>query len=320
MPQTFSRQRGVQVKKETDYNLIVILGPTASGKTSLAAQLAAEIGSEIISADSRQVYRGMDIGTGKDLADYVVNGTAVPCHLVDIADPSGEFSVYDFQRKFDEVFDNISSRGIIPVLVGGTGLYLEAVIKGYHFITVPENGDLRKKLRNLKMEELVDRLKGLRPKLHNTTDIKHRERLIRAIEIAQYIPEHGTETGNRARITPLVAGIRWPRKELRDRIAKRLNARFDGGMIEEVERLHAIGVSWERLDYFGLEYRYIGQYLQGRMNRNEMHQKLFSAICKFAKRQETWFRRMEKNGVTIRWIDNADYAGLKETVFSALAA
>ena len=297
-----------------EYNLIVILGPTASGKTRLAVRLAGELCSEIISADSRQVYRGMNIGTGKDLSEYVVDGVSVPYHLIDIVDPGHEFNVFEYQRRFFECFSEISGRGILPIMVGGSGLYIESVLRRYRMLDVPENVSLRKELETKDMETLVRRLLELNPSVHNTTDLKDRKRLVRAIEIAQYSREHDSEEMPIPQIEPLVIGVRLERGILRRRITERLRKRLDDGMVEEVEGLFALRISWEKLDFFGLEYRYIGLYLQGRLSYDEMFQKLNTRIHQFAKRQETWFRRMERQGIMIHWIENADFDTLKELV------
>ncbi|MDT8318712.1 MAG: tRNA (adenosine(37)-N6)-dimethylallyltransferase MiaA [bacterium] len=306
------------MNREIIYNLIVILGPTASGKTALAARLASELGSEIISADSRQVFRGMDIGTGKDLSEFCIDDKHIPYHLIDIIDPTDEFSVYDFQRLFYGLFEDCISREIAPVLVGGTGLYIDSVLRGYSMQKVPVNKGLRADLDGVALNTVADRLKTLRPGLHNTTDLFEKERAIRALEIALFERDNPTPKGNRPEIVPLVFGTRWDRPLLRDRISKRLKDRLDAGMVEEVARLHEEGISWEKLNYFGLEYRYIGLFLQGKLNRNDMFQKLNSAIHQFAKRQETWFRRMERHGIDINWIDDADYDRLKKIVNSKL--
>lgn len=307
------------MENNNTYNLIVILGPTASGKTSLAARLAKELHSEIISADSRQVYIGMDIGTGKDLDEYIVEGITIPHHLIDIVEPSYEFSVFEYQKRFFHVFKAISEKGIIPVMVGGTGLYIESVLKGYSMAEVPTNEELRKSLEKCSIQSLAEKLKTINPQLHNTTDLLDRDRLIRAIEISDFTQNNGIKK-QRPEIHPLVLGIRWERKILRERITRRLKERLSSGMIEEVEALHASGISWEKIDFFGLEYRYIGQFLQGKLNDNDMFQKLNSAIHKFAKRQETWFRRMEKQGIKIHWIENADYDILRSLAFNELSA
>ncbi len=281
--------------------LLVILGPTASGKTHLAVQAARRTNSEIISADSRQVYRGLDIGSGKDLDEY----GEIPYHLIDVVDPGYEFSLFDYLKRFRKAFTDIVSREKLPILVGGTGLYLDAVLRGYEMIEVEENLQLRRELEPLDMVELRTRLKKIRPQQHNITDLDDRSRLIRAIEIAEAEECSEKEPLVLPDFTAKVFGVRWPREILRQRITRRLKERLEHGMIEEVKKLHAGGVSWETLDFYGLEYRYVAQYLKGELNRNDLFQKLNSAIHKFAKRQETWFRRMEKNGVPVHWLDGA---------------
>ncbi|HEY6008809.1 MAG TPA: tRNA (adenosine(37)-N6)-dimethylallyltransferase MiaA [Geobacteraceae bacterium] len=281
------------------WNLLVVAGPTASGKTALGVELAARFAGEIISVDSRQVFRGMDLGTGKDLHEY----GSVPYHLIDILDPGQEFSVYAFQRRFFAAFDEIRYRGRLPVAVGGTGLYLEAVLKGYRLTEVPENPALRQEVAALSLEDLTARLRNANPRLHNTTDLLERERLVRALEIALHEPAPEPEPA--PDIRPFIIGIRWERSLLRQRITARLKARLEQGMIGEVEHLLANGVPPETLEYYGLEYRYIAAHLRGTFNRNDLFQKLNSAIHDFAKRQETWFRRMERNGTTIHWVEGA---------------
>jgi tRNA dimethylallyltransferase len=288
------------------YNLLVILGPTASGKTGLAVSLARIIGGEIISADSRQVYRGMDMGTGKDLSEYSRGGTTVPCHLIDILDPTEQFSVFAYQKLFYRCFQEIMERGKIPLMAGGSGLYLDAVIRGYRLPAVPKNQKLRDELAEGGMESLRRRLISLRPVVHNTTDLRDRERLIRAIEIAEFTHDHHRVPGSRIPLSPLVVGIRCQRETLRRMITDRLKARLASGMIDEVLDLHEKGLDWERIDSFGLEYRYIGVYLQRKINREELFRILNTRIHQYAKRQETWFRRMEKNGVRIHWIESND--------------
>jgi tRNA dimethylallyltransferase len=283
------------------FNLLTILGPTASGKTRLAVALARELGGEIISADSRQVFRGMDIGSGKDLYEY----GDVPYHLIDIVEPGSEFSVFAFQRHFLAAFSDISGRGFLPILCGGTGLYLDAALRGYRMLDVPNNDALRLELEERNSEELTAILKQLKPEQHNSSDLLDRLRTVRAIEIARYELEHAGSHEPLPDIRPLVLGIRLERSEIRKRITERLRQRLDNGMIEEVGRLHDSGVPWERLDYYGLEYRYIGAFLKGDLSRNDMFQKLNSAIHDFAKRQENWFRKTEKNGVAINWVDGA---------------
>lgn len=283
------------------FNLLTILGPTASGKTRLAVGLARELDGEIISADSRQVFRGMDIGTGKDLHEY----GDIPHHLIDILEPGEEFSVFAFQRLFIEAFEGITGRGRLPVLCGGTGMYLDAALRGYRMVEVPEDGELRRELAARSDGELAKMLRTLRPEQHNTTDLGDRRRTIRAIEIARHESQPCSDSEPFPEIRPLVIGIRWERAALRHRITERLRQRLDGGMIEEVEGLHRGGVPWERLDYYGLEYRFVGAHLRGELTRNDLFQKLNSAIHDFAKRQETWFRRMERNGVVIHWVDGS---------------
>jgi tRNA dimethylallyltransferase len=288
------------------WNLLVILGPTASGKTGLAVRLAKRIGGEILSADSRQVYRGMDLGTGKDLSEYGSGEDAVGFHLIDICDPADEFNVFSFQKRFYACFQEIRKRGKISILAGGTGLYLDSVLRGYRMPEVPEDRELREKVVGADMETLVRRLHSLSPELHNTTDLLDRKRLVRAIEIAEYARERPESVSLPVEIVPLVIGVRHDRKDLRNRITLRLEKRLEAEMVDEVRRLHDNGISWERLDAFGLEYRYIGLYLQQKMTREEMFQMLNTRIHQFAKRQETWFRKMEKNGVHIHWIEGAD--------------
>jgi len=298
-----------------NHNLIVILGPTASGKTRLAARLAAGIGAELISADSRQVYRGMDIGTGKDLAEYIVDGVPVPYHLIDVAEPGHLFSVFEFQQRFYECFREITARGRMPIVVGGTGLYIESILREYRMLPVPENAALREELQALSMEDLAARLLHLNPALHNTTDLTGRERLVRAIEIAEHTSKHGSkEVIGRPDIVPLVIGVRWERTVLRERITSRLKERLEQGMIEEVQRLHDSGISWERLDEMGLEYRYVSLHLQGKLTFDGMFKTLNIRIHQFAKRQDTWFRGMERRGITIHWIEGADEVALMTVV------
>lgn len=283
------------------YNLLTILGLTASGKTRLAVALAVEFNGEIISADSRQVFRGMDIGSGKDLHEY----GNIPYHLIDILDSGEEFSVFAFLRLFRDAFADSALRGRLPILCGGTGLYLDAVLRGYRMLEVPEDPALRIELENRSIDELAAMLRELKPEQHNTSDLLERSRTVRAIEIARFERKHAGQQEPLAEVRSLTIGIHWERSELRKRITERLRMRLENGMIEEVWRLHEGGVAWERLDYYGLEYRYIGAFLQGKLNRNDMFQRLNSAIHDFAKRQENWFQKMEKNGVFINWVDGA---------------
>jgi len=280
------------------FNLLTILGPTASGKTHLAVSLAGEFNGEIISADSRQVFRCMDIGTGKDLHEY----GDVPYHLIDILEPGAEFSVFAFQRLFLDAFAAISSRGRLPILCGGTGMYLDAALRGYRMVEVPEDKAWRAGLEGVSDGELAERLRECRPDQHNSTDLLDRQRTIRALEIARFQAEHKAEEEPFPDIRHVVIGIRWERAELRRRITARLRQRLETGMIDEVQRLHDQGVAWERLDYYGLEYRFVGSYLRSELSYNDLFQKLNSAIHDFAKRQETWFRRMERHGVPINWV------------------
>ncbi|BCA80959.1 tRNA (adenosine(37)-N6)-dimethylallyltransferase MiaA [Desulfuromonas sp. AOP6] len=286
------------------FNLIVILGPTASGKTRLGVEVARALGGEILSADSRQVYTGMDIGTGKDLQEY----GEVPYHLIDLVPPGHEFNVFEFQRRFYQAFVDISERGALPILVGGTGLYLDAVLRGYRLVEVPENPVLRRQLAGFPTEALQQRLLALRPQQHNSTDLEDRDRLIRAIEIAEGELAAAAELPPPPDIRPLIFGVRWPREVLRQRITRRLRERLEQGLIEEVEGLRLAGVPFETLEFYGLEYRFVAQFLQGELRRNDMVQKLNSAIHQFAKRQETWFRRMERQGTAIHWVDGGETA------------
>ena len=297
-------------------NLVVILGPTASGKTQLAAKLACDFQGEIISADSRQVYKNMDIGTGKDLNQYIINDRRIPYHLIDIMDPESEFNLFEFQNKFYKIFSDLSEKKILPVLVGGTGLYLESVLTGYNMPYAPMDQELRKDLNRKSKDELQKMLLALKPQLHNKTDLEDSERLIRAIEIerARSIKDQPQKPD----IDAVVFGIRWERSTLRQRITARLKERLEQGMIEEVINLHAAGLSWTKLESFGLEYRFISQYLQRKISFDEMTNKLNTAIHQFAKRQETWFRRMEKKGIVINWLQSNDYSLLKESVMKFL--
>ncbi len=292
--------------------MVVILGPTASGKTRLAARLAKNMGSEIISADSRQVYRGMDIGTGKDMKEYVIDGAAVPYHLIDVVDPDYEFNVFEFQQRFFRCFSEISSRGIVPIMVGGTGLYIESVLMGYRMMEVSENCVLREKLEKEDMQALAGRLLRVDPTVHNTTDLLDRKRLIRAIEIREFKKLHERENDDSFPvITPWVIGVRWERSILRQRITSRLTERLHAGLVEEVNKLNESGIAWDKLDFFGLEYRYVGLYLQNKISYDDMFKKLNTRIHQFAKKQETWFRRMERKGIQIHWINGDDHNSIR---------
>lgn len=295
-------------------NLIVILGPTASGKTRLAARLAYDLHGEIISADSRQVYRSMNIGTGKDLSEYIIKDRHIPYHLIDVVEPEQEFNLFEYQNKFYEIFRDIQSRQELPIMVGGSGLYLEAVICAYDMPEAPVMENVRNDLTGKSNKELQTILQDLKPQLHNRTDLDDRERLIRAIEIEIARKDENQDKRKTPVIDAAIFGIQWERSALRLRVTKRLEARLKQGMIEEVSNLHTEGLSWSKLERFGLEYRFISQYLQKKITFEEMKNSLNTAIHRFAKRQETWFRRMEKKGVVIHWIKNDDYASLKEGV------
>lgn len=304
-----------------EQKLVVILGPTATGKTALAVRLARRFGGEIWSADSRQVYRGLDIGTGKDLHEYRQGGTVVPTHLIDIVDPDREFSVFDFQKAFYQDMESLSGKALerstpcLPILAGGTGLYLEAAIKGYRLPEVPPNPALRDRLSRLGDDALVRELRRLNPKLHNQTDLEDRGRLMRAIEIAAYTQDHPPIPG--PCLDCLILGITCDRPLLRERIRERLHRRLAAGLVEEVRGLQARGLSWERLERLGLEYRYVSRYLLGQLPDLEtLEERLFLAIADFAKRQMTWFRRMERQGFKICWLEPGNH-GEAEGLVSA---
>ena len=287
--------------------MITILGPTASGKTSLAAALAAKTGAEIISADSRQVYRRMDIGTGKDLADYVVNGVQVPYHLVDICEPGTKYNLFQYQQDFLDAYNDIVARGKPVVLCGGTGLYIEAVLKGYQLSPVPQNDELRQQLAGKTLDELTKILVDLKNRnhsnMHNRTDVDSPQRAIRAIEIETYNLKTPLADRYVPPVDSLVIGVDISREERRKRISQRLKDRLDGGMVEEVRRLVEEGIPPENLIYYGLEYRYVTEYVIGKISYDEMFSQLEIAIHQFAKRQMTWFRGMEKRGTEIHWVD-----------------
>lgn len=284
--------------------LITILGPTACGKTAVATQLAARLMGEIISADSRQVFRGMDIGTGKDLGDYQVNGQAIPYHLIDIADAGTKYSVFEFQRDFLRAYEDIRSRQRQPILCGGTGLYIESVLRAYKLVEVPVNPQLREQLEGKSLDELTVLLAGYK-RLHNTTDVDTARRAIRAIEIEEYYREHHIdETHPFPALSSLTIGLNIPREVRRERIIRRLHKRLEEeNMVDEVRRLLDNGVKEEALISYGLEYRYLTLYLTGQLSYDEMLRQLEIAIHQFAKRQITYFRGMERRGVTIHWID-----------------
>ena len=286
----------------TDFDQITILGPTASGKTGFAARLAYDIDSEIISGDSRQIYRKMNIGTGKDLEEYTVKGKIIPYHLIDIADPGYKYNVFEYQRDFLEAYRSIKAKNKLPVLCGGTGLYIESVLKGYRLFPVPENQELRRSLENKTLVELSDILKSYKT-LHNTTDVDTVKRAIRAIEIEEYYKINEISNREFPEINSLIIGIHIDREERRKKITRRLETRLKGGMIEEVKAILDSGVSPDDLIYYGLEYKYLTNYILGNLTFEQLFSELEIAIHQFAKRQMTWFRGMEKKGFRIHWID-----------------
>lgn len=285
-----------------NYDLVTILGPTASGKTPLAAALAYRLNAEIISGDSRQVYRRMDLGTGKDLADYVVDGKRIPYHLIDIVEPGYKYNVFEFQRDFLQAYDEIRQRGVLPILCGGTGMYIESVLKGYKLLPVPENQELRASLADKSLDELTTILAGYK-KLHNSTDVDTVKRAIRAIEIEEYYRQQPVSAREFLAINSLVIGVDIDRDLRRAKITRRLKQRLDEGMVDEVRALLDAGIPAEDLIYYGLEYKYLTLYAVGQLTYDEMFHQLEIAIHQFAKRQMTWFRGMERRGFNIHWID-----------------
>lgn len=306
---TLSVQSAVSSSK--NYNTIVLLGPTAVGKTSLAVRIADHYGWDIISADSRQVYKGLDIGSGKDLAEYTFNGKTIPYHLIDTVSLAEEYSVFDFQRNFYELFDSFTTQDKVPFVVGGTGMYVDSIIRGYELVEVPDNPKQRAELEAMTLPELSALLRKIKPHLHNTSDLADKERAIHAIEIQLYIlsdeykaakAKSGTQAQQHG-VNAFVIGTTLERSEVRKNISIRLRERLDAGMIEEVEGLHNSGYSWERLERLGLEYRFVSEYLEGKITgKEELFTRLEHAIHQFAKRQETWFRGMERKGVEIHWL------------------
>jgi len=292
----------MKLKNSKINKLIVIMGPTAGGKTRLAAHIAHHTGSEIISADSRQVYRGMDIGTGKDLEDYNVGNQKIPYHLIDIREAGEKYNVFEFQHDFLEAYQDITSRNKPAILCGGTGLYIDAVTKGYRLLPVPPNPELRRKLAGKSLPELATLLSGYK-KLHNTTDVDTHKRAIRAIEIADYYSNHPEADLHFPKFAPLFIGIKYSRENRRKRITQRLYQRIEAGMLDEVVDLHNRGISYEDLEYYGLEYKFIALFLKGELTKETMIEKLNIAIHQFAKRQMTWFRKMEREGNLIHWIE-----------------
>ena len=287
--------------------MITILGPTASGKTALAAALAYKIGAEIISADSRQVYSGMTVGTGKDLDDYVVNGRQIKYHLIDIARPGDKYNIYEYQRDFHKVYAELAQRGVMPILCGGSGLYIETVLKGYSLSTVPQNPELRQRLSGKTLEQLTEILVDLKARnnscMHNRSDVDTAQRAVRAIEIEEYNLHHPSSNTEFPPVESVIIGVDIDRESRRARITERLRQRLEHGLVEEVEGLLESGVSAEDLIYYGLEYKYVTEYVTGRTTRDEMFKGLEIAIHQFAKRQMTWFHGMERRGFTINWVD-----------------
>jgi len=290
------------VKSKPGYDLLAVTGTTASGKTSLAVAVAAHLGGEIISADSRQVYRGMNIGTGKDYTEYNFNGKTIPYHLIDIADPGYKYNVFEYQLDFTRVYDDLRNRDVFPVVCGGSGMYVDSIVTGYRMYEVPPDNGLRKRLEKKSMDELIGILSTFR-NLHNTTDIDTKKRVVRAIEIEQYTRSRAETKTRLPELNILVAGISFDRETRRRRITDRLKKRLDEGMVDEVKYLLDNGVRKEALIYYGLEYKYVTLFLTGKMEYKEMVKKLETAIHRFAKRQMTWFRGMERKGVQINWID-----------------
>lgn len=292
-----------------NYNCIIVLGPTAVGKTSIGVAIADKYNGEIISADSRQTYRKLDIGSGKDLADYEIEGRKIPYHLIDIAELPDEYNVYNYQQDFYKAFKDITERGKLPVIVGGTGMYLDAIVRDYQLVILPEDKALHEKFEAMSLEELGAMLLKEQPELHVKKDLLEKERVIKALEIIEAKKKGIDSTSvKRPEIKPLILGTTLARPLLWENISKRLKERLDNGMLEEVQSIHDSGISWERLEKLGLEYRFCSLYLQNRIgSKDELYEQLFIAIRQFAKRQETWYRMMEKKGVEINWlISNPD--------------
>ena len=283
------------------YEIITLLGPTASGKTSFAVALAFELDTEIISADSRQVYRGMTLGSGKDLNEYVVNGKPIPYHLINICNPGEKYNIFEFQRDFHKVFTSLKAKGKLPILCGGSGLYIESVLKGYKLLDVPQDHKLRESLKGKSLDELEKILWSYK-KLHNKTEIDSVQRAIRAIEIEAYYLKQRPDQRDYEPIDSLIIGVDIERNLRREKISRRLKSRLEEGMLEEVEGLLESGISAEDLIYYGLEYKYLTLYLTGKLSYKEMYDQLEIAIYQFAKRQMTWFRGMERRGLTIHWL------------------
>ena len=285
-----------------NYELITIIGPTASGKTAFAVALAARLDTEIISGDSRQVYRSMDIGTGKDLADYVVDGKQIPYHLIDICNPGDKYNVFEYQHDFHKAFEEIRKKGKLPILCGGTGMYIESVLRGFKLLDVPQNPSLRESLKGKSLAELEQILASYKV-LHNKTDVDSAQRAIRAIEIEEFYKTEAPDKREYAPINSLIIGVDIDRELRREKISRRLRARLDEGMVDEVRAILATGVKPEDLIYYGLEYKFLTLYIIGQLTYDEMVSQLEIAIHQFAKRQMTWFRGMERRGLHIHWLD-----------------
>ena len=298
------------------HNIIIVIGQTASGKTELAVKLADLLNTEIISADSRQVYKGLDIGSGKDLDSYEINNKIIPHHLIDIKNPDQEYSLFDFYNDFFNSYREIIKKNKTPILCGGTCLYIHSVISDYKMLKTGVDHELRKYLETLETKELIDKLKSYDIQLHNSTDLTSKKRIVRAIELADFKRKNPdiTYEENKIQIEPLIFSPLWQRDKLITRIKERLIKRFNEGMVEEVENLHKNGLSWERLDFFGLEYRYVSFYLQKKITYNELFETLFNRICQFSKRQMTWLRKFEREGYKIQWIPEADFKIAKKIV------
>ncbi|MEI6678078.1 MAG: tRNA (adenosine(37)-N6)-dimethylallyltransferase MiaA [Mariniphaga sp.] len=284
------------------YDMVTILGPTASGKTEVAVNLSFKLNGEIISADSRQIYRKMDIGTGKDLKEYTKDGAAVPYHLIDIADAGYQYNVFEFQRDFLKIYKEVKERRSFPVMCGGSGMYLEAILKGYRLIQVPVNEERRSELHQLSIEKLTEILKQYKS-INNTSDTENKKRAVRAIEIEEFCLAHPETDLSFPTIRSLIVGVKFDRDSRRQRITTRLKERLENGMIEEVEKLIESGLKPDELTYYGLEYKYLNAYIAGELTYNELFTGLNTAIHQFAKRQMTWFRKMEREGFQIKWMD-----------------
>lgn len=305
------------MKQSNKYNLVVVLGPTASGKTALAAPLAHQMNGEIISADSRQVYRHMNLGTGKDYADYIVNAKPVPYHLIDIAEPGYKYNVYEYQRDFFKAYEEIHARGKFPVMCGGTGMYIEAVLSGFKMIHVPSDTGLRARLETESLQDLVEMLKAMK-QLHNTTEVDTKKRVIRAIEIETYYQNNPQIDVELPHLKPLIIGVDIDRELRRNKITQRLKDRLQEGMVEEVKGILDSGVEPDDLLYYGLEYKYLTQYVLGKITYAQMFEQLNIAIHQFAKRQMTWFRKMERSGFDIHWLNSENSLESKLQIINAL--